>query len=219
MSLKIFTLKSAWKSPGSIFLLLGLLIASLNAHGESFNATFENPPPPTEDTCTYTLELFDSFGDGWNGSVLTISVNGISTDYTFTTGTEAFFTVEVPTNAEFIATYTAGAFQNEVTYNILDGSGNVIFSDGPFPQTGIVLNIVGCPSCPAPFNLKVDNVGGVDADISWTPADSSGIFLIEYGTSGFALGSGNMMTTSNSNVTLTGLSENTAYDFLCFDSL
>ncbi len=30
--------------------------------------------------CQYRLDLADSFGDGWNGSILTINVNGIPTD-------------------------------------------------------------------------------------------------------------------------------------------
>jgi len=41
----------------------------------SFTTTFDNP-------CDYTIELFDSFGDGWNGSILNVSVGGTSTDYT-----------------------------------------------------------------------------------------------------------------------------------------
>ena len=212
MSLKSFTLKGSGNYQAPILFLLGFLFVSLSLQGNSLSTSFDNPPP-TEDTCQYTLELFDSFGDGWNGSILNISVNGNAMDYTFTTGTEAFFTVPVPTNSSFIATYSAGAFQNEVTYNILDGSGNVIFSDGPFPQTGVVLNTVGCPSCPAPYNLTVDNVGGIDTDVSWTPADSTGTFLVEYDTAGFAIGTGNLLSTSNANISLTGLLENTSYEF------
>lgn len=38
---------------------------------------------PIPDVCNYTLNLYDSFGDGWNGSILTVTHNGISTPYTF----------------------------------------------------------------------------------------------------------------------------------------
>ncbi len=212
MSFKSFTLKSIGKYPATMFLFLGLLFTTLNAQGKE-SSTFFDAPPPLVDTCYYTLELFDSFGDGWNGSILTITINGVSTNYTFTTGTEAIFVVAAISNAPFIATYSAGAFQNEVTYNILDPSGNIIFSDGPFPQTGEVLNIFACPTCPGPFNVSVDDVGGVDADLSWTPADSAGVYLLEYDVVGFTIGTGNMSTTSNTNVHLTGLQENTEYDF------
>ena len=84
---------------------------SNNALVNSFTSTFNNP-------CDYTIELFDSFGDGWNGSVLNVTVGGISTDYTFTTGNSAVFTINAGSNLPLIFTYTAGAFQNEVTYNI-----------------------------------------------------------------------------------------------------
>jgi hypothetical protein len=212
MSYKPFTLKSFVKYPAASLLFLGLFFTSLSLQGKESSTSFDNPPSVV-DTCYYTLELFDSFGDGWNGSFLTITINGVSTDYTFTTGTEATFMVAAISNAQFIATYTAGAFQNEVTYNILDPSGNVIFSDGPFPQTGEVLNIFACPTCPGPYNVIVEDVGGIDADLSWTAADSSGVYLLEYDTTGFALGTGNTLTTSNTSINLTGLQENTAYDF------
>ncbi len=209
MSFKSFTPKSIGQFSASMCLFLGLLFTSLNVQG---NTSFDNPPPLV-DTCYYTLELFDSFGDGWNGSVLTITTSGVSTDYTFTSGNQATFVVAAISNAQFIASYAAGAFQNEVTYNILDPSGNVIFSDGPFPQTGEVLNIFACPTCPGPFNVSVDEVGGVDAGLSWTAADSAGLYLLEYDVMGFTLGTGNTFITSNTNVHLTGLQEDTEYDF------
>jgi len=57
---------------------------SNNAVVNTVSTTFDNP-------CDYTLELFDSFGDGWNGSILSVTVGNITTDYTFTTGNSAVF--------------------------------------------------------------------------------------------------------------------------------
>lgn len=236
MSLKSFTPLAFRKHPANALLLsLGLLLSSATYLSGNTNSssddghtkgwvllendyteipsTNEASPASVSDTCYYTLQLFDSFGDGWNGSVLTITVNGVSTGYTFTNGTSATFVVAAISNAPFIATYTAGAFQNEVTYNILDPGGNIIFSDGPFPQTGEVLNIFACPTCPGIQNVNIDDVGALDADISWTAADSAGVYHIEYGLAGFTYGTGNMLTTSNTAIHLTGLQEKTVYDF------
>lgn len=235
MSFKPFTPLTFQNHPAiALFLCMGLLLSNTYLLGNTSSTTddhhsqgwilletdysaapssLETSAAVVTDTCYYTLQLFDTFGDGWNGSVLTITVNGISTGYTFVTGFNATYLVAAISNAPFIATYTAGAFQNEVSYNILDPSGNIIFSDGPFPQTGQVLNIFACPTCPGPFNVSVTDVGGIDADLSWTPADSSGIYLIEYDEAGFALGTGNMLTTANTSIHLTGLQENTLYDF------
>ena len=176
----------------------------------TFTTPFEFPPV----TCEYTLELFDAFGDGWNGSFLTINVNGVETTYTVPAGgSEAIFTFDAILNLPVIVSYTAGTGQNEVTYNILDPSGNIIFDDGPNPQTGEVFTFFACPTCPGPSSISIDHVGGVDADISWTSSDSSGTYIIEYGPAGFIVGTGTTIMTTMSSATITGLLENTMYDF------
>ncbi len=176
----------------------------------TFTTPFENPPV----TCDYTLELFDSFGDGWNGSTLTVNVNGVETMYTIPAGgDEATFTFEALSNLPVVISYSPGAFENEVTYNVLDPSGNVIFNDGPNPQTGEVFTFFACPTCPGPSAVTVDHIGGIDADISWTFSDSSGIYTVEYGPAGFALGTGTTFMTTMNSATISGLLENTVYDF------
>ncbi len=181
---------------------------SNNAVINSFNTTFNNP-------CDYTIELFDSFGDGWNGSILNVTVGSISTDYTFTTGNSAVFTINAGSNLPLTFTYTAGAFQNEVSYNILDPDGNIIFSDGPFPATGIIYETFACPTCPGATNLGVDDLFGLSADVSWMDSDSSGIWEVEYGPTGFLpnTGAGITFTTNDPFASLTGLDENSTYDY------
>ncbi|MFK8006229.1 MAG: fibronectin type III domain-containing protein [Saprospiraceae bacterium] len=181
---------------------------SNNAVVNSFNTTFNNP-------CDYTIELFDSFGDGWNGSILNVTVGNISTDYTFTTGNSAVFTINAGSNLPLIFTYTAGAFQNEVSYNILDPDGNIIFSDGPFPAVGIVYETFACPTCPGATNLGVDDLFGLSANVSWTDSDSAGVWQVEYGPTGFLpnTGAGITFTTNDPFASLTGLDENSTYDY------
>lgn len=164
-------------------------------------------------TCTYTLELFDSFGDGWNGSTLTVDINGAATDYTFNSGGEATFTFTAMSNDPVTVSYAPGFFENEVTYNILDPSGNIIFSDGPFPVVGEVFTFFACPTCPGPFSVNIDEIGGIDAEVSWNPSDSTGIYTLEYGPTGFMLGTGTAIMTTDTSAVLTDLLENTEYDF------
>lgn len=89
--------------------------------------------------CTYTLDLFDSWGDGWNGGELEVFADGVSIGvYTITTGTSGSFDVEVPSNTVVDFEYTAGSFNGEVSYDIIDAStGSVLFSAGPGPASGI----------------------------------------------------------------------------------
>ncbi|MEM6964076.1 MAG: fibronectin type III domain-containing protein [Bacteroidota bacterium] len=179
---------------------------SNNATPNTFTTIIEEP-------CEYTLELFDSFGDGWNGSILTATVGCISTDYTFTTGNEAVFTVIAGANLPLTFTYTAGAFQNEVSYHILDPAGDTILADGPFPITGVVLETFGCPTCEGPTDVTVDAVKGDGADVSWAGSPTATSYKLEYGPTGFLPGTGIVLNTTNTFATIEGLDELSPYDF------
>ena len=93
---------------------------------------------PAQLSCQYTLEMYDSFGDGWNSAFLTISVNGEATDYTvnFDDNEGDFLIVPITLTAgdEVTLSYTPGFFENEVTYFIYDADNVEVFSDGPFPS-------------------------------------------------------------------------------------
>lgn len=172
----------------------------------SFNTIFNNP-------CDYTIEMFDSFGDGWNGSDIVVTVGCISTEYTFTTGNEATFVINSGANLPMTFTYSPGTFEGEVTFNILDPMGNVIYSDGPNPTTGTILELFACPTCAGPSDVMVDEVFGESADLSWTGSGPTDTYQVEFGPIGFLPGSGTSQTTTDEFITLTGLDENTDYDF------
>lgn len=162
--------------------------------------------------CEYTLDLADSFGDGWNGSFLTVTINGgTSTDYTIDDGNSAIYTLDLAMNTLVEISYTIGGFQNEVSYTILDPSGEEIFADGPNPADGNVFTFFACPTCPGPESIAIDP-GGIDADATWAAGDSSGLYVVEYGLTGFPLGTGSIVTSTTNAATLTGLIEQTEYD-------
>jgi hypothetical protein len=97
-------------------------------------------PPPG---CTYDLRLSDSFGDGWDGSFVTIDVAGTSTDYTLTDFGFASFTVEADRGDPITLSYTAGNFEDEKSYEFFEITGDsqtLLFADGPFPDTGEVFS-------------------------------------------------------------------------------
>jgi len=179
----------------------------------TFQTTF--PPAPPGGPCTYTLELFDSFGDGWNGSVLTVTHNGVSTNFTLTGGSTGTFTFDATGNLPINFSFSPGAFLNETSYNIVDPNGVVIFSDGPFPQIGNVFSTIACPTCPGPLNAWMSDVNATNAILSWLPsAGATGPYIIEYGPMAFTLGTGTVVTVNSpaTAATLTGLSENSWYN-------
>lgn len=108
----------------------------------------------TGTTCNYTIQMHDSYGDGWNSAFLTVTINGVPTDYTMAFGYDQDWVIPIPAGATFDFTYTPGFWESEVTYEILDCNGNVVFSDGPFPAIGSVYS----------------GMNGLDMVLQWTPA-------------------------------------------------
>lgn len=91
----------------------------------------------------YTIQMRDSYGDGWNGASLKVTIDGTSESFTVTadqgasnTGT---FTVPANTNNLTIE-YVSGAWDSEVTYTIThdNGAGKVqqALAEGPNPTIG-----------------------------------------------------------------------------------
>lgn len=89
--------------------------------------------------------MADSFGDGWNGAAIRVTLDGESTDYTVPDGSSGDATIEVPESTtawkwEFIS----GSFDGEVTFEITAPNGEVAFEGGPSPTVGEILLSI-CP--------------------------------------------------------------------------
>ncbi len=83
---------------------------------------------------TWIIEMQDLFGDGWDGAFVTFEIDGVTTDYTFTSGDAATFNVDVPAGtSELVISYTSGAFEEEHVYTIQTPDGDVRGPFGPNP--------------------------------------------------------------------------------------
>ncbi len=80
------------------------------------------------------------------------------------------------------------------------------------------LSVAAVPSCPAPTALGSFAITQTTASVYWTSDPLAGGSIVEYGTSGFSLGSGTQVLTMNDTLPLTGLSPQTVYDFYVTDS-
>ncbi|MBI2279081.1 MAG: gliding motility-associated C-terminal domain-containing protein [Bacteroidetes bacterium] len=92
-----------------------------------------------ESTCTYTLEMFDSFGDGWEGQNISIFDNGVLVGTYSVLNTDNngdWNTVTLPiTNGNTITiVYGIGNSQGEASFNLINGQGITQFS---VPQGGM----------------------------------------------------------------------------------
>jgi len=80
------------------------------------------PPPPAE--CTYSICLYDTFGDGWNGGAVSVIVNGVTVLSNVTLGSgsgPACFNFNVIEGQTIQVTYTAGSWSYENYYRIFSG--------------------------------------------------------------------------------------------------
>ena len=83
---------------------------------------------------TWIIEMTDLFGDGWDGAFVTFEVDGVATNYTFTSGSAATFNIDVPAGtSSLVISYTSGAFEEEHIYTIETPDGDVRGPFEPFP--------------------------------------------------------------------------------------
>ena len=66
------------------------------------------------------------------------------------------------------------------------------------------------PSCPDPTNLGIFGIAANSASAGWLSAGTN--FDVQYGATGFTLGSGTSMASANDTITITGLTDATTYD-------
>lgn len=172
-------------------------------------------------TCNYMLNMYDSFGDGWNGASMQVISGPNVNNYTLPSGSFGTATIPAISNLPLTFIYSTGTFENEVSFEIIDPDGNIIYADGPFPQSGQILSVIACPTCAGPFSLSVTNTGANTATLSWPAPTDPGVLTIEYGPIGFTLGTGTQIQPTGTSTVVTGLDENTYYEFyltyLCDD--
>jgi hypothetical protein len=90
--------------------------------------TFETAPSCTE-TCTFTLVLADTYGDGWNGGEVTISQNGQTVGtYTIEDGYDATYTVTLCKGIEAVVEYTQGSYPTENSFQLKDDNNFAVVS-------------------------------------------------------------------------------------------
>lgn len=139
---------------GDIFLLR---LALNTTEGQTFTSTnvgtkiqtssaFRSPfrysaavacPPPASLSGDWTIDMQDSYGDGWNGASITVSAAGVATDYTIG-ASEGSFTVTAPPGELFTFTFNGGDWDSEITYQITDPNGKVQADHGPTPTIGLI---------------------------------------------------------------------------------
>ena len=170
-------------------------------------------------TCGYfTVELIDTYGDGWNGNYVVVMINGTATD-TLTVASGAgpettVIAVNIGDNVD-IDYVNAGSWCGENVINVYDHT-NVLIGASAGTASGCPTSIMGltaCPSCSQPSALNASNLTNSSADLDWTAGGSETAWSLAYGATGFALGTGTFISITSNPYSLTGLTAATAYDY------
>jgi hypothetical protein len=158
-------------------------------------------------TCgIYTLELTDSYGDGWNGGSLDVVVNGtaVFSGLTIATGfgPESYqIPVDISDVVDF--NYTAGSYPFENAYQVIDQNGVLIIDQGAGGAPSSVSGVSACPACVDPSGLTASNVTATSADLSWTAGGTE--------TEWFLIVNGAGTTQTSTTANLTGLIPDSSY--------
>ena len=84
----------------------------------------------------FSIALYDSYGDGWNGGMLDITVAGALEldDITIDAGSEAIYTFTVNDGDEVVIAYTAGSYSSENSYTVSNNIASVIYESSAPPE-------------------------------------------------------------------------------------
>lgn len=115
----------------SVFNTANSVVLKSDANGTARIAELKNK-------LTYTLNMFDSYGDGWNGGYLTVLENGVSIGTYFAEGFGSVQTFNVLSGSSLSVTYTSGSWENENSFNLVGPSGSTIYTDNAPINSGTV---------------------------------------------------------------------------------
>ena len=121
----------------------------------------------TSSGCYYTIDMQDSYGDGWNGAYLSVLINGAQYPQNLTVSSGSSNQDGFPTyNGDVVEFYfSPGSYDSEITFTIYDPSGIFIGTFGPNPPVGLFLidtSSSSCVdvtfSCSSPTNLSLIHI-------------------------------------------------------------
>ena len=129
--------------------------------------------------CEHYVVLTDDYGDGWNGGMMDILVNGtvVLDDITIASGfgPETYY-FDACTGDDIDADYTAGGWAYENVYQVFDAFGTLLGESGQGGvEPGDVFDMLGnCvpPLCPVPTDLTETIYTSSGVTLGWTSVES-----------------------------------------------
>ncbi|HET8574432.1 MAG TPA: PKD domain-containing protein [Edaphocola sp.] len=140
----------------------------------------------------YTEKLAVAFGDASSATAMTNTLFD-NTDISMDDGVDTTVYFIAPATDTYYVGFHAHSDENEYDLYLSN------------------ISVDTLPACATASTLSATNITATGAVISWT--GTQGHYLIEYGPSGFAPGTGTLVNSTTNSYTLSNLDPNTAYDF------
>lgn len=130
--------------------------------------------------CEYSIEMVDSWGDGWNGAAIEVYAGTtLMETATISSGTDATVLVPLPLG-ECSFVWVAGNYDSECSFTINDPFGVPVYVAESAPAAGNFLTIQNTCEAPAPFITPDPTSLSFSAAMGATSA-ASAVNIIAYG--------------------------------------
>ena len=101
------------------------------------------------DQCTYTFNLSDSYGDGWNGASLEVQQNGVFiTDFTLSSGSTGTETVTLCDNMSTSLVWHSGSYDGEASFTVVGPDGTTIYTSSSLSAGTLTTFTTDCSGSP-----------------------------------------------------------------------
>ncbi|TSJ45551.1 T9SS type A sorting domain-containing protein [Fluviicola chungangensis] len=174
---------------------------------------------PTATNGSYDFYVASTLGGCYsaNRELVTVNVNPVVVYLSpidiscndLTDGSFALDSIDCGT-APFMYSVNGGPF-GAIPTNLTAGTYSIVAQDATMALSAPNTIVVTEPG--APQNLNALNVTYFNGQLTWTPQGSETTWNVEYGPAGFTPGTGIMVPASNDTIAISGLTENTAYEF------
>jgi hypothetical protein len=154
----------------------------------TFPVNFSTAICDTTDQCEYTLNLEDSYGDGWNGASIAVAQNGVVVvnNITVPSGqSQHTATVSLCGDVPTQLIWNSGSYDSECSFELLGPDGTVVATHtsmyGISSNTVIDTFTANCSGCMAPGNLAYTlSTDATSAIITWTAGSDETDWILEY---------------------------------------
>ncbi len=111
-----------------------------------------------KNACNVVFNLVDSYGDGWNGNVLTASFSdgSPSQEMTISTGNSAEYVLEIGNGTHVTLTWTTGSYASECSFSVSYEGDLIIYQSSGTPNAGVLYEFdCNCAAASQTFMVTV----------------------------------------------------------------